>query len=196
MSCVAEESDTIHALTRIKKSSGLTSLFLTPVDEGCIARYLLVILSCKRIWFPLLPACKLVLFSALTFLLRVVLGMDHNLHALAQRNEGNAVFVKAGNWELVIGEWKAVIESLLADEPRRLALGTQARKDVEQLTWVKREERILKFPSLRWNFLAEKTKYLGELFKFLAEIFEFQGLKFKSHGRNCRFHCWKFEKAS
>jgi glycosyltransferase involved in cell wall biosynthesis len=59
-------------------------------------------------------------------------------------NEGNAVFVETGNWELVIREWKAAIEALLADEPRRLALGAQAQRDVEQLTWVKREERILK----------------------------------------------------
>ena len=58
-------------------------------------------------------------------------------------NEGNAVFVEAGNWELVIGNWKAVIESLLADESHRSQLGSQARKDVEQLTWVKREERVM-----------------------------------------------------
>lgn len=54
-------------------------------------------------------------------------------------NEGNAVFCEAGNLE----GWKAAIESLLADESRRLVLGAQARKKVEQLTWVKREERIL-----------------------------------------------------
>jgi len=35
------------------------------------------------------------------------------------------------------------IESLLADEPRRNALANQARKDVSQLTWVKREERVM-----------------------------------------------------
>jgi glycosyltransferase involved in cell wall biosynthesis len=58
-------------------------------------------------------------------------------------NEGNAVFCEAGNWESVIGNWKAAIEALLADEPRRLALGKQARLDVEQLTWVKREERVM-----------------------------------------------------
>jgi glycosyltransferase involved in cell wall biosynthesis len=58
-------------------------------------------------------------------------------------NEGNAVFCEAGNWESVIGNWKAAIEALLADEPRRLALGRQARQDVEQLTWVKREERVM-----------------------------------------------------
>jgi len=58
-------------------------------------------------------------------------------------NEGNVVFCEAGNWESVIGNWKVAIESLLADESRRLALGAQARKDVEQLTWVKREERVM-----------------------------------------------------
>ncbi len=58
-------------------------------------------------------------------------------------NDGNAVFVEAGNWELVIGAWKVEIESLLADESRRRELGSQARRDVEQLTWVKREERVM-----------------------------------------------------
>jgi glycosyltransferase involved in cell wall biosynthesis len=63
-------------------------------------------------------------------------------------NEGNAVLCSAGelgNWESVIGEWKAAIESLLGDEPRRTVLGAQARNAlrVEQLTWVKREEKIL-----------------------------------------------------
>jgi glycosyltransferase involved in cell wall biosynthesis len=61
-------------------------------------------------------------------------------------NEGNAVLCSAGelgNWESVIGEWKLEIESLLADEPRRLLLGAQARRDVAQLTWVKREERVM-----------------------------------------------------
>jgi hypothetical protein len=66
-------------------------------------------------------------------------------------NEGSAVFCEAGNWELVIENWKATIESLLADEPRRLALGKQARLDVEQLTWVKREERVME--KLRSNLL-------------------------------------------
>jgi glycosyltransferase involved in cell wall biosynthesis len=58
-------------------------------------------------------------------------------------NERNAAFVEAGDWELVIDNWRLAIESLLADEPRRMALGAQARADVSQLTWVKREERIL-----------------------------------------------------
>jgi len=54
-------------------------------------------------------------------------------------NEGNAVFCEPGD----VGKWKVEIEKLLADEPRRLALGAQARLDVEQLTWVKREERVM-----------------------------------------------------
>jgi glycosyltransferase involved in cell wall biosynthesis len=54
-------------------------------------------------------------------------------------NEGNAVLVEPGEIE----KWKVEIEKLLADEPRRLALGKQARSDVSQLTWVKREERIM-----------------------------------------------------
>jgi glycosyltransferase involved in cell wall biosynthesis len=58
-------------------------------------------------------------------------------------NAGNAVLCKAGDWEMVIGNWRLEIETLLADEPRRRVLGFQARKDVEQLTWVKREERIM-----------------------------------------------------
>ncbi len=69
-------------------------------------------------------------------------------------NESNAVFcvaVEEGNREWGIGRWRAAIESLLADEQRRLTLGTQARKDVEQLTWVKREERVMEM--LRSNLL-------------------------------------------
>ncbi len=54
-------------------------------------------------------------------------------------NVGCAVLVETGNFE----KWKMEIESLLADEPRRLALGAQARKDVERLTWVKREEMVM-----------------------------------------------------
>lgn len=61
-------------------------------------------------------------------------------------NEGNAVLCEPGEIE----EWRVEIESLLADEPRRLALGKQARADVSQLTWVKREERIMDL--LRSNF--------------------------------------------
>jgi glycosyltransferase involved in cell wall biosynthesis len=63
-------------------------------------------------------------------------------------NEKNTVFVEAGklgigNGDSVIGNWRFVIESLLADESRRLALGAQARKDVEKFSWVMREERVL-----------------------------------------------------
>lgn len=68
-------------------------------------------------------------------------------------NEGNAVLVEPASrvdgdvlspsYRDQVGEWKVEIERLLADEPRRLALGAQARKDVEQLTWVKREERVM-----------------------------------------------------
>jgi glycosyltransferase involved in cell wall biosynthesis len=62
-------------------------------------------------------------------------------------NEGNCVFVSAGNWELVIGNWKVEIEKLLADDSVRMKLGNKARKDVEQFSWVKREERVLKMLS-------------------------------------------------
>ncbi len=55
-------------------------------------------------------------------------------------NDGNALFCEPGD----IGRWKAAIESLLADETRRRELGAQARNDVEKLTWVKREENILR----------------------------------------------------
>jgi glycosyltransferase involved in cell wall biosynthesis len=61
-------------------------------------------------------------------------------------NDGNAVLCEPAEIE----KWKVAIESLLADEPRRLALGKQARIDVSQLTWVKREERIMDL--LRSNF--------------------------------------------
>jgi glycosyltransferase involved in cell wall biosynthesis len=58
-------------------------------------------------------------------------------------NERNALFCEAGNWELVIGDWRSAIESLLRDESRRRELGSQARKDVEKFTWMKREERVM-----------------------------------------------------
>jgi glycosyltransferase involved in cell wall biosynthesis len=54
-------------------------------------------------------------------------------------NEKNAVFCEPGN----VNEWRSVIESLLADEKRRTALGVQARKDVERYTWAERARRIL-----------------------------------------------------
>ena len=59
-------------------------------------------------------------------------------------NEANAVFVETGDLEVVSGKWKAEIESLLGDDARRQRLAVQARKDVEQLTWMKREERVMK----------------------------------------------------
>ncbi|MBI5823940.1 MAG: glycosyltransferase [Chloroflexi bacterium] len=55
-------------------------------------------------------------------------------------NEESAVFCKPGE----IGDWRLEIERLLADEPRRLALGAQARKDAARLTWMKREEMVMK----------------------------------------------------
>ena len=61
-------------------------------------------------------------------------------------NEGNAVFVNSSG-ELEnqrIRDWRLAIESLLEDESRRLALGAQARRDVERFSWVRREEGILK----------------------------------------------------
>ncbi len=54
-------------------------------------------------------------------------------------NERNAVFCEPDD----VGKWKKEIESLLADESRRRELSGQARKDVEQLTWVKREENVM-----------------------------------------------------
>ena len=64
-------------------------------------------------------------------------------------NEGNAVLCEPGE----IGNWRLEIESLLADEPRRQMLASKARKDVEQLTWVKREERVLlRFTDEEWFF--------------------------------------------
>jgi len=54
-------------------------------------------------------------------------------------NEGDAVFCEPDD----VGKWKVEIESLLADESRRHGLGSQARRDVESLTWVKREERVM-----------------------------------------------------
>lgn len=59
-------------------------------------------------------------------------------------NEGSAVFCEPANVE----KWKLEIESLLADESRRHVLGSQARKDVEQLTWLEREYLIMNRLSL------------------------------------------------
>jgi glycosyltransferase involved in cell wall biosynthesis len=67
-------------------------------------------------------------------------------------NERNAVLcqpVEEGNRELGIGNWKAAIGSLLGDASRRLELGSQARRDVRKLTWMQREEKVMKcFASL------------------------------------------------
>ena len=82
-------------------------------------------------------------------------------------NEKNVVFVESSGGRVVLSEaersrrtyrdhdvgelensrisdWRLAIESLLADESRRLALGAQARMDVERFSWVRREEGILK----------------------------------------------------
>jgi len=63
-------------------------------------------------------------------------------------NDGNAVFCEAGeigirDEGLGIRNWKKAVESLLADESRRLILGTQAQKDVKRYTWIEREKRVM-----------------------------------------------------
>ena len=54
-------------------------------------------------------------------------------------NERNAVFCKPDDLE----NWRIRAEELLADEPRRVELGNQARRDVDGYTWLARAERIL-----------------------------------------------------
>lgn len=54
-------------------------------------------------------------------------------------NEHNAVFCEPDD----VGKWKAEIESLLADVPRRVKLGEQAREAVAGYTWLARAEKIL-----------------------------------------------------
>ncbi len=54
-------------------------------------------------------------------------------------NEDNAVFCEPGD----VDSWKHTLRELLADEPRRLALGTQAKKDVVGYTWMARAKRAL-----------------------------------------------------
>ncbi|MGE5249996.1 MAG: glycosyltransferase [Bacteroidota bacterium] len=54
-------------------------------------------------------------------------------------NEQNAVLCEPGD----LAAWRFAIEGLLADGPRRRALGERARRDVQKLTWTAREERIL-----------------------------------------------------
>lgn len=54
-------------------------------------------------------------------------------------NDENAVFCEPGDADA----WEHTLRELLADEPRRLALGAQARKDVSGYTWLAREKRAL-----------------------------------------------------
>jgi glycosyltransferase involved in cell wall biosynthesis len=54
-------------------------------------------------------------------------------------NEHNAVFCAPGNAD----DWEAVLRRLLADGPRRRALGATARADAEAFTWPARARRIL-----------------------------------------------------
>ena len=54
-------------------------------------------------------------------------------------NENNAVFCEPGN----VDAWEDTLRELLSDEPRRLALGAQARKDVAGYTWIARAKRAL-----------------------------------------------------
>jgi len=54
-------------------------------------------------------------------------------------NEKNAMFCEPGNADV----WEGTLRGLLADEPRRLALGAQARVDVAGYTWTARAKRAL-----------------------------------------------------
>jgi glycosyltransferase involved in cell wall biosynthesis len=54
-------------------------------------------------------------------------------------DEGNAMFCETDNLE----KWKAAIKLLFADEIRRQELASEARRDVEQFTWEKRERRVI-----------------------------------------------------
>jgi len=54
-------------------------------------------------------------------------------------NESNAVFCEPGN----VDAWEITLRELLTDEPRRSALGAQARKDVAEYTWEARAEQAL-----------------------------------------------------
>ena len=54
-------------------------------------------------------------------------------------NNGNAVFCEPGNTDA----WESTLRDLLADEPRRLSLGTQAQVDVARYTWIARAKRAL-----------------------------------------------------
>jgi len=54
-------------------------------------------------------------------------------------HESNAIFCEPGNADV----WEGTLRELLADEPRRLALGAQAKEDVAGYTWIARAERAL-----------------------------------------------------
>jgi glycosyltransferase involved in cell wall biosynthesis len=59
-------------------------------------------------------------------------------------NEGNAVFCEAEELgEQRVENWRSAIERLLADEPLRIKLGSQAKRDVKGFSWMKRQERVL-----------------------------------------------------
>jgi len=55
-------------------------------------------------------------------------------------NEKSAVFCEPDD----LGKWKVEIEKFLADEPRRVALGKQARDAVQGYTWLARAEKIIR----------------------------------------------------
>lgn len=54
-------------------------------------------------------------------------------------NDNNAVFCEPGNADA----WESTLRELLADEPHRISLGVQARKDVIRYTWISRAKRAL-----------------------------------------------------
>ena len=54
-------------------------------------------------------------------------------------SEKNAVFCKPDDMD----DWKLGIEKLLANEPRRIELGKQAKEDVQKFTWLARAKKIL-----------------------------------------------------
>jgi len=54
-------------------------------------------------------------------------------------NEKNAVFCEPDQLE----NWRIEVEGLLADEPRRVELGKQAKEDVQKFTWLARAKKIM-----------------------------------------------------
>ena len=54
-------------------------------------------------------------------------------------NERSAGFCEPGE----VGDWRLEVESLLNSQARRIALGEQARQDVQGYTWVARAQRIM-----------------------------------------------------